>query len=280
MDSGSRQKLLMDRGWRFHPGEPAQEKLRGHGPTYEATKAGGAPGPASPRWNDSAWREVDLPHDFAVEQPFDPSAVPNQGFRPRGMAWYRRRFRLDPSLEGKWLCLEIGAVATNCTVTWNGTVVARHHGGYAPFLADVTPVATFGQDVNTLAVHVDADAFEGWWYEGAGMYRHVWLHVADPLHVATWGTFAGPVKLGGDRWDTRIRTRLENASGAERKATVRSTVIGPDGRALGTVDSDLRVPGYGTATSSSPSRSTNPRSGASSRRLSTSCAPSSWPPAP
>jgi beta-galactosidase len=163
------------------------------------------------------------------------------------MAWYRRRFRLDPSLEGKWLCLELGAVATSCTVYWNGTVVARHHGGYAPFVADVTPVAVFGQPVNTVAVHVDAQAFEGWWYEGAGIYRHVWLDVADPLHVATWGTFANPVKLAGSRWDTRIETSLQNASTAEREATVRSTLIAPDGRALGSVESGARVPAFGHA---------------------------------
>lgn len=247
MDSGARQKLLMDEGWRFHPGDPQALPVRGHMPTYLATRAGGAPGAAHPSWDDSAWRVVDLPHDFAVEQPFDPAANPNQGYRERGVGWYRRRFRLDASLEGKWLCLEMGAVATNCTVWWNGTIVARHHGGYAPILADVTPVATYGSATNVVAVRADADDFEGWWYEGAGMYRHVWLHVAQAVHVAPWGVFVNPVSVGGRRWETRIETRVANGLASPRRVTVRSTTTAPDGGTLGTASVEIEVPAFGSA---------------------------------
>jgi beta-galactosidase len=216
-------------------------------PTYFATRAGGAPGAAHPSWDDSSWRVVDLPHDFAVEQPLDPATNPNQGYRPRGIGWYRRRFRLDPSLEGKWLCLEIGAVATNCTIWWNGTIVARHHGGYAPILADVTPVATYGNAVNVLAVRVDADDFEGWWYEGAGMYRHVWLHVADTVHVAPWGVFVNPSPIQGSRWETRVETRVENTGASARRVAIRSTMTAADGGALGTASVEVEVPAFGSA---------------------------------
>lgn len=247
MDESPRKKLLLDGGWTFHPGDPAHAPVRGHMPVYYASHAGGAPGPAGTAWDDSSWRVVDLPHDFALEQPMDPAASANQGYRPRGIGWYRRRFRLDPSWEGRWIALEIGAASTACTVWCNGTVAARHHGGYAPVLADLSALAVFGEAPNVLAVRVDAQQSEGWWYEGAGLYRHVWLHAADPAHVAPWGVFVNPERRDGARWDTAVETSLENAAAAPRRLSVRSTLHAPDGRVLGSAEAEVTLPAFGSA---------------------------------
>ena len=150
-------------------------------------------------------------------------------------------------MEGKWLCLEIGAVATNCTVYLNGTVVARHHGGYAPFLADVTPVATFGQDVNTLAVHVDAAAFEGWWYEGAGIYRHAWLVSTGRVHVERWGVFVTTPVVSAGSAVVRVETAVLNETGAAVRAEVRTVIVDPRGRRVAAASSGAEVPPAGRA---------------------------------
>src|SRR5271168_196540 len=96
-----RQKLLLDRGWLFHEGDIPFPTINGHQVSYDNAKAGSSSGAASPEYDDSSWRTVDLPHDWAVEQPFDPKANLAEGYRPRGKGWYRKYFRLDPVDHGK-----------------------------------------------------------------------------------------------------------------------------------------------------------------------------------
>ena len=149
--------------------------VTGHQATYDNAKAGSSSGAASPEYDDSSWRQVNLPHDWAVEQPFDPKANISQGYRARGMGWYRKYFRLDPADHGKHLEIQLDAVSTHCTVWINGVLSARNWTGYTSIYIDITPLAHYGREVNTIAVQVDANPQEGWWYEGAGLHRHAWL---------------------------------------------------------------------------------------------------------
>ena len=151
--------------------------------TYLSVKAGRAVGAAAVDYDDTEWREVNLPHDWAVEGPFDEKANISQGYRPRGIAWYRREFKLTQADHGKHLALQFDGIATHATVWFNGTLVQRNWCGYTGFEVDITPLAHYGEAENVVVVRVDADAQEGWWYEGAGIYRHVWLVKTDPLHV-------------------------------------------------------------------------------------------------
>jgi hypothetical protein len=167
-----RERLSLDRGWLFHEGDIPFPVVIGHQPTYDNAKAGSSSGAASPEYDDSSWKQVDLPHDWAVEQPFDPKANISQGYRARGMGWYRKYFRLDPADHGKHLEIQLDGVSTHCTVWVNGVLSARNWTGYTSIYIDITPVARFGREVNTIAVQVDANPQEGWWYEGAGLYRH------------------------------------------------------------------------------------------------------------
>src|SRR5690606_31727186 len=108
-----------------------------------------------------------------------------QGYRRRGVGWYRRTIRLDPALKGKYLEIDFDAIATNATIWVNGTIVDRNWSGYNGVHVDLTPFARFGDELNTIAIRVDAEPMEGWWYEGAGIYRHVWLAVREPVHIVT-----------------------------------------------------------------------------------------------
>ena len=214
----SREILTLDRGWRFHLGDipltafPGGEGIRLYGAdiTHSGAKAGHAWGAAARGFNDASWRQVDLPHDWVVEQPFDVNAIKAQGYRPRGMAWYRRTFELEPSDRGRNIELQFDGVATHCTVYFNGTPVYHNFCGYTSFTLDVTSMARYGNDLNTIAVRVDAEAMEGWWYEGGGIYRHTWLVKRNTVHVVTDGVYANPVKAADGKWTIPVEVTLAN----------------------------------------------------------------------
>ncbi len=144
--------------------------------------------PSRPAFRDAAWRTVHLPHDYVIESTFTPKGDPSHGSLIPTPAWYRKTFTLPASDKGRALWLDFDGVYRDATVTLNGVTLGTHSCGYTPFRFDISQAAHYGGP-NVLAVHVNAQHEEGWWYEGGGIYRHVWLTVADPIHIAPWGTF-------------------------------------------------------------------------------------------
>jgi beta-galactosidase len=227
--TGGRQKLSLDKGWRFHFGDIPFPVIKGHGMTYISAKAGRAWGAAAPDFDDTNWRLLNLPHDWAVEQPFDSTANLSQGYRQRGISWYRRNFKLDTADRGKHLELQFDGIATHCTVWVNGTVVHRNWCGYTSFYIDLTAVAKYGDEPNSIAIRVDAVDQEGWWYEGAGIYRHTWLVKRDPVHIITDGVFANPVRTAARSWTIPIEATIANSGMADARVEVESTVFDKKG---------------------------------------------------
>jgi len=227
-----RERLSLDRGWLFHEGDIPFPVILGHQQSYNNAKAGTAWGAAAPGFDDSSWKTVDLPHDWAVEQPFDQKANISQGYRDRGMGWYRRYFRLDPADHGKHLEVQLDGVATHCTVWVNGVLAARNWCGYTSIYIDITPYAKFGSDVNVIAVQVDAVSQEGWWYEGAGLYRHTWLVKRNPVHLETDGVFANPVKNAKGRWTIPVEAALYSSDKTNATVDVESTLLDPAGKVI------------------------------------------------
>lgn len=225
--------LSLDRGWLFHEGDIPFPVISGQDDSYNNAKAGKAWGAAASDYDDSKWRTLDLPHDWAVEQPFDEKANPSQGYRPRGFGWYRRWFSLDPSDRGKHLELQFDAVATHCTVWVNGIVAAHNFCGYTGFNIDITPFARFGNEPNLIVVRVDAVAQEGWWYEGAGIYRHTWLIKQNPLHLAADGVFAQPVRSPEGGWSIPVEATVANSGEKSDDVSIESTLLDPQGREVG-----------------------------------------------
>ncbi|ESQ88222.1 hypothetical protein ABAC460_16300 [Asticcacaulis sp. AC460] len=205
-----RKQLLCNDGWRFHEGDLAMPVLIGHDETYNAAKAGNALGAASPSYDDSDWAEVQLPHDFASFQPIEQGANVDQGYRRRGIAWYRNNLRFEENDRGQHIELQLEGVATHATVWFNGTLVARNWSGYASAYIDITPYVTYGEAFNSLVVRVDAREMEGWWYEGGGIYRDIWIVKRNPVHIVTDGVFAHPVQ-GGDKWVVPIEVTVYNS---------------------------------------------------------------------
>lgn len=207
------------------------------------------PDQAKPEYNDSGWRTVHLPHDYVVEGTFDEHADTGHGSLPVTKAWYRKTFTLPASYRGKSLWVDFDGVYHNSTVYLNGHKLGFHAGGYDGFRYDIGLVANYG-GTNVLAVRVDATKPEGWWYEGGGIYRHVWLNAADPVHVKPWGTFVTsdltePITVARPPAGLTIQTDLANDSGREQQALVESTIIAPDGRQVASVSSVQSVPASG-----------------------------------
>jgi beta-galactosidase len=222
------ERLSLDQGWLFHLGEVPSSAVKGHGSSYYNGKADGSWGAATADFDDSGWRRLELPHDWAVEAPFDPNENASQGYRHRGIGWYRRHLQLPESDRGRHIELQFDAIATNSTVWINGIVVDRNWSGYNGRNLDITPYLRYGEDVNTIAVRVDADAMEGWWYEGAGIYRHAWLVKRDAVHIATDGLHADPVK-SGKGWTLPVEVTLESSAKAAHRVSVEVSLVDPTG---------------------------------------------------
>ncbi len=239
--AATRERLSLDRGWLFHSGDIPFPEIKGQGPTYESAKAGRAWGAAAPDYDDSLWRQLDLPHDWAVEGPFDADENLAQGYRQRGIGWYRRHFQLKKSDQTKHLELQFDGVATNCVVWVNGILAHRNWSGYNSFSIDITPFAKFGNELNTIAVRVDANPMEGWWYEGAGIYRHTWLVKRDPIHIVTDGIYADPVRVDAESWTIPIETTLSSCATAPTKVDIEVTLLDPTGKEVDSTHATLAV---------------------------------------
>ena len=201
-----------------------------------------------PDFNDKSWRIVTLPHDFVVEGAFTPDANAAHGSLPLPTAWYRKTFTLPLGDKGKSVWIDFDGVYRDSVVYLNGQKLGEHPGGYTGFRYDIRKAAHFGGP-NVLAVFVDPRQSEGWWYEGGGIYRHVWLNVADPLHVAPWGTFVASNvidPLGKPAAALTIKTTLTNQGATGAACTLVSRVLGPDGAVVASATTPQIVPAGGS----------------------------------
>ena len=246
-DISPRERTLMDSGWKFYLGDD-------WGSGENLMKAGISIGPADPTFCDAAMRPLDLPHDWVVELPFNPTSDRSHGFKPVGpkfpennFGWYRRTFQLPKADAGKRLWLEFDGVYRDAVVFLNGYRIGRHESGYSGFHYDITDYANCGGE-NVLAVRVDASKFEGWFYEGAGIYRHVWLEKTSPVAIAPDGIFVYShfktnVPLG--KVEIQVETKLLNSGDDTKASAVEYEIIDPEGKSLVRVDSEKAVINHG-----------------------------------
>jgi beta-galactosidase len=258
-DAAPRGRLSLNKGWLFHQGDIPFPEVTGHTMTYQSAKAGAALGAAAQAFDDTGWSEVDLPHDWASHSPISKYANIAQGYRERGFGWYRRHFQVDPADRGKHFELQFDGVSTHCTVWVNGTVVHRNWCGYTSFSADITPLLKYGDEFNSVAVRVDAEAQEGWWYEGAGIYRHTWLVKRSPVHIVTDGVFTQPLRAPDGKWSIPAEVTIANSGGKHAKPKVEVTLLDPEGKPVGTASQSCEVAALGGATAKLTLAVKNPR---------------------
>lgn len=191
---------------------------------------GDEPEMAQPGYDDSRWRRLSLPHDWAIEGDFsatNPSGA-GGGALPGGVGWYRKHFRLPATEGARRYYLAFDGVYMNSTVYVNGHEVGSRPYGYSSFEYDLTPYVRRDSD-NVVAVRVDnSDQPNSRWYSGCGIYRHVWLTVTNPLHIARWGVHV-VTDVGGT---VNVELAVSGDADGQHRPVFRHTLLAPDGRTV------------------------------------------------
>jgi beta-galactosidase len=287
LTAAARERDLLDAGWRFQLGDPvgdanltaavtnypeisnlaklaaadvnAETALQASRPDPVATHAGENVSFVMTNYNDSAWRALDLPHDWAVELSFtnntlmpfnsDTNKVLQHGDKPthdpmfttNNIGWYRHMFTLPAGDAGKAMWLEFDGIYRNALIWFNGHCIGRSVSGYSSIHFDITPYINPG-GTNVLVVRVDATRVEGWFYECAGIYRHVWLVKSDPVHVAPWGMFVATTSLAGTNATITVQTDVTNQSGSTATGSLTSTILDANNNVVTNFTSTISVP--------------------------------------
>ncbi|TPG67552.1 beta-galactosidase GalA [Hymenobacter nivis] len=241
--AAGREHLLLDAGWRFaygHPSDPKQDFTNGTSYFSYLAKTGNGDGAAAVKFDDRAWRQLDLPHDWAVEQGFSEQASFSHGFKTVGRAfpntsvgWYRKSFAVPASDLGRRISLDFDGVYRNSIVWVNGHYLGTQASGYNGFQYDISDYLHYDGKPNVIAVRVDATMEEGWFYEGAGIYRHTWLTKTAPLHVAPHGTFV-TTKLDGSAATLTAKTTIKNSALTPQTFDVVQDVVDAAGQIVAT----------------------------------------------
>jgi beta-galactosidase len=201
---------------------------------------GDAPGAKQPEFSDSAWRAVDLPHDWSIEGPFSEQEKA-QGSLPTGLGWYRKHFRLPDSHNGRVVTVEFDGVYRNSEVWINGQYLGKRPYGYVPFSYDLTPHLISGRD-NVIAVKVDNSQQPNCrWYSGSGIYRHTWLLATNPLHVAYWGTFVTSPRVSKDTAMVQVKTRVRNEGKTAAACVLATSLLDRDGKTVRTAEANQQI---------------------------------------
>lgn len=220
--------LSMDKGWSFHLGDIEKTKEKTHSFIYNTSKAGACPGAPQEDYDARDWSVVDLPHDWAIRQPFSEEGAADWGYKKAGKAWYRKVFAIPEKYRDKELTIEFEGIASHAVVYFNGSVMHRSFSAYTPFQIDISDRAHFGSRPNVLAVFVDADVWEGWWYEGAGIYRHVWLNVKNPVHIPQYGLSICMEEIEDNIWKVNLYTNICNQTHRDVEVRISTTLVDPD----------------------------------------------------
>ena len=179
-------------------------------------------------YDDSKWRKLDVPHDWAIEGPFDKKHDARTGGLPiSGTAWYRKNFFVDKTTKGEKITIEFDGVMDNSTVYINGHKVGERPFGYIGFEVDLTPFLKYGKN-NVIAVKVDPKELSSRWYPGAGIYRNVWIEKKNKTHVAHWGTYITTPTVTNDQATVNVETNVVLAG--KGKCQLKSTVLDVNGK--------------------------------------------------
>ena len=255
-----RERQNFDSNWQFAFGDASDPaKDFGCGTEYfnYFTKAASIhnEGPYVMKFDASAWKTVDLPHDWVVDLPFAEEASHSHGYKQVGyeypktsVGWYRKVFTVPAEDYGKHIWLQFDGIFRDAQIWVNGFYLGHEKSGYATQTYDISEYLNYGEE-NLVCVRADATFEEGWFYEGAGIYRHVWLNKASKVHVAPFGTFvysefAAPYSLRSNAGpdfshaSVQIETTVQNMGVQPQTYTLKHTLIDAEGKAAGSCEAD------------------------------------------
>ncbi|MFO8002153.1 MAG: beta-galactosidase GalA [Marinilabilia sp.] len=232
-----RERLLMDFNWKFafgHPNDVEQDFGTGTNYFTYLAKAGYGDGATSADFDDRTWRQLDLPHDWAAEAGFSPDASHSHGYKKIGpgfpdksVGWYRKTFDIPEEDLGKRIFLEFDGAFRDAKVWVNGFYCGNEPSGYSSFTHDISEYLNYGGE-NVVAVRLDASMEEGWFYEGAGIYRHVWLTKTEPLHVPRYGTHVTS-EVGNEEAVVNASVKVSNKNTEDAGFAVKNRIMNAKG---------------------------------------------------
>ena len=233
--SGPR-RIGLNNGWRFFRGD--------------------VEGAERPEYADGTWRLLDIPHDWAIEGPFAEAHGPGAGALPSyGAGWYRKRFQLPADASGKRVAVEFDGAMANARVWLNGQELGTRPYGYSGFGFDLTPHLRAPGEQNVLAVRLSPERDASRWYPGAGLYRHVWLDVTSPVHVARWGTYVTTPAVSDELALVRVQSGVRNATSRAVTLVAETVVLDPAGVEVArSAGAPLALAAGGTGTTTSELR--------------------------
>ena len=212
-----RSRIDFNEGWKFYLGDNKQAN--------------------QPDFDDSGWRNLNLPHDWSIEGEFskdNPTRI-NGGALPAGIGWYRKSFAVDQSWKQKQVFIDFDGVYRNSEVWINGHFLGKRPFGYNSFRYDLTPFLKFDGQENKLAVRVDNSAQpNSRWYTGSGIYRNVWLVATSAVHVDHWGTFVTTPKVSAQSATVKLEVKIRNNSKQMDEIQVSTEIIAPEGKKIAT----------------------------------------------
>lgn len=238
-------KINFDKDWLFHRGEIETDTPLYKAFMYMSSKTErGVTGPACksyPFERGNAIRNhcydadrfvsITLPHDYLAGDIPDKNYNEARGFVNYESAWYAKRFTLDKAYEGNRITLYFEGISGECEIYLNSCLVKRNFCGYVSFEVDITDVAVYGGQ-NVLSIHINPSRNEGWWYEGAGITRHVWLNVNHPVSVDLWGVFAKPKKVSKTEWSVPVTADIRNDYFEDTDALIKASILTIDGEEI------------------------------------------------
>ena len=239
-ENSPRLEQPFDAGWLFHRGD--------------------SPGAEGAAFDDAGWRMLDVPHDWSIEDlPSATNSLPTLGVAPvgpfspdspggastgyvlGGMGWYRKHFALGTANAGRLASVLFDGVYMDADVWVNGQHLGNHPYGYTPFAFDLTPNLRPAGETNVLAVRVRNLGKNSRWYSGSGIYRHVRLMVTGPVRVPLWGVTVTTPQVAKDRAAVNVVTAVKNSLGHEAAISLRTRLLGPNGKALKSAEAQARV---------------------------------------
>jgi beta-galactosidase len=231
----SKRELNFDSGWKF---KQTNERIPADSAVFD----------------DSKWAEIDLPHDWSLEDlpstegkkqvgPFteDSEGKGATGFTKGGIGWYRKTFTLDQSAKNKKIQLCFDGVYMECNVWLNGQHIGFHSNGYTPFTVNLTPYIKHSGEKNTLAIWVNNPGKNSRWYSGSGIYRHVTLQITDLVNIPVWGTFVTTPEVSAEKAKVKVQTTVNNITTEDVDVSVSTQILSPDGQVVGQTESGLKT---------------------------------------
>lgn len=221
-DTSGRIVQLLDTGWKFYKGD--------------VTAAQGI------KFDDSAWKTVNIPHDWSIEGPYESKWASGTGYLPGGVGWYRKIITLSPQYRDKCVFIEFDGVYRDSEVWINGKPLGKRPFGYISFQYDLTPHVNFDGKANILAVRVDhTDFADSRWYTGSGIYRPVRLYIKDKLHIAQWGVFVTTPKISPAESEIQIQTDVENLNHSECRYELATEIISSQGKSIAAISTAYKI---------------------------------------